>query len=312
MTVGRVALIAVFALLPALAAAQSRSAPRDLAPMAEEEESLPPVRARRAQRTLPPQPDLDDSETIAPSQMGQPPAPAKPRATRTRPAEPAALPGAEPPAAAKPRAPRAAEPGEAAAKPAPRAAAVATPAAPPPAGGRTLACSGVFGRDSSHLKLAMAFDSKNVVFTEVDGPEGTKLPASVLFPGDPRRRLEVLWQNEAGRADTALIVINGQSGWTTPKGLRLGLALAALEKINGKPFQIAGFDQDNAGTVVDWQGGALASLPGGCSVGIRLAPDAKAPETARAAAAGKTILSSEASLRALRPAVAEILIGYTR
>jgi hypothetical protein len=290
--------IAFFALLPALAAAQSRQAPRDPAPIMEEE-SLPPVRGRRAPRTLPPQPELDDSETLAPSQMRQTP----PQAQPARPAR--ARPAAAAPVSAEPAPVRSAEPS------APRPASTPRAATGTAAPGRALACGGVFGRDSSHLKLAMAFDSKNVVFTEVDGPEGSKLPASVVFPGDPKRRLEVLWQNEAGRSDTALIVINGQSGWAAPKGLRLGLALAALEKINGKPFQIAGFDQGNAGTVIDWQGGALASLPGGCSVGIRLAPDAKAPESARGAAAGKSLLSNEASVRALKPAVAEIILGYS-
>jgi hypothetical protein len=296
MVSGRVLIAAVLLLLPALAAAQNR-APRDPSPIMEEE-SLPPVRARRSSRELPPQPNLDDTETLAPSQIGQPPAQPRPPRTRPAPAEPPAARSAAPPPSAEPPAARPA--------PVPRT----TASTPPSAGGRSLACSGVFGRDSSHLKLAMAFDSKNVVFTEVDGPEGSKLPASVLFPGDPKRRLEVLWQNEAGRTDTALIVINGKSAWAAPKGLRLGLALAALEKINGKPFQIAGFDQDNAGTVVDWQGGALASLPGGCRVGVRLVPDAKASESARGEASGKTIASNEASVRALKPAVAEIILGY--
>jgi hypothetical protein len=175
---------------------------------------------------------------------------------------------------------------------------------------RTIACNGVFGKESSHLKLATRFDSRNVAFTEVDGPEGSRLMASVLFPNDPRRRLEVLWQNEAARADTHLIVINGQSAWTAPKGLRLGLALAALEKLNGKPFKMSGFDQPNGGSVSDWQGGALETLPGGCRLGIRLVPDAKATEAARNEVLGKEFLSNDAKMRAVRPIIAEIIIGY--
>src|SRR5262249_22924892 len=191
------------------------------------------------------------------------------------------------------------------------------PAATPPHaestrgdGPRVIACSGVFAKDSSHLKLATRFDSRNVAFTEVDGPEGSRLMASVLFPNDPRRRLEVLWQNEASRTDTHLIVINGQSTWTAPKGLRLGLALAALEKLNGKPFKMSGFDQPNGGSVNDWQGGALESLPGGCRLGIRLVADAKAPEAARNEVLGKEFLSNDAKMRAVRPIIAEIIIGY--
>lgn len=229
---------------------------------------------------------------------------------------PAAEPAPKPKPARKPRAqapaqPPAAEGGDPAAATAPAAAparaAGAKPAAGPP---RAIACSGAFAKDSNHLALAAAFNSKNLTFTEVDGPEGSKLNASVLFPDDPKRRLEVLWQNEAARSDTALIVVTGQSTWTGPKGLKLGLGLAALEKINGKPFKLSGFDQDNGGSVIDWQGGALASLPGGCNVGIRLAPDPKAPDPARAQAHGKEFVSTDAGMKGVKPAVVEILFGY--
>jgi hypothetical protein len=200
----------------------------------------------------------------------------------------------------------------AAARPAAEAATAATnpAAAKPSPSTRAIACTGVFGRESTHLKLAIAFDSRNLAYSEVDGPEGTKLNASVLFPNDPKRRLEVLWQNEASRADTSLIVINGQSQWTAPKGLRIGMPIAALEKANGKPFTIAGLDQDNGGSAIDWKGGALASLPGGCKIGVRLGADPKAKDDARAAAAGKEFESNDAAIKAARLSIVEIILGY--
>jgi hypothetical protein len=215
---------------------------------------------------------------------------------------PSAQPGPRPNRAARP-APEA-PPGAAADNP-------AAPAARKPAPGpRSVACSGVFAKDSSHLKLAQSFEAKNIEFGAVPGPEGTSLNASILYGGDPKRRLEVLWQNEAARSDVSLIVITGQSQWSAPKGLRLGLALAALEKLNGKPFKLSGFDQPDGGSVLDWQGGALAVLPGGCKVGLRLAPDPKAPQGALAAAAGKEFLSTDAAMRAAKPVIAEIVLGY--
>jgi hypothetical protein len=174
----------------------------------------------------------------------------------------------------------------------------------------TVACGGTFAKNSNHLKLATVYGPQNVTFAEVDGPQNSKLMASVLYPKDPKRHLEVLWNNEAARSDTSLVVINGQSTWTGPKGLRLGLPIAALEKLNGKPFQLAGFDQDNAGAAIDWQGGALDKVPGGCKVGVRMTPDPKATEEARTAAAGKVLMSSDAVVRAVQPKIAEILIGY--
>ncbi|MDQ2080446.1 hypothetical protein RA307_09660 [Xanthobacteraceae bacterium Astr-EGSB] len=252
-----------------------------------------------------PVPPVAEEDQISPRQIQQ----ENRRPTRT----PATQTSAPKPAAPMPAPkPRAAQPAQADARPttgATAAAAAARPAARISAP-RTISCSGVFGRESTHLKLAIAFDSKNLVFTEVDGPEGSKLNASVLFPNDPKRRLEVLWQNEASRADTSLIVIGGKSQWTGPKNMRLGMTLAALEKANGKPFSLSGLDQDNGGSVLDWKGGAMASLPGGCKVGVRFAADAKAKDEARAAAAGKELNSNDAVLKPARLTVTEIILGY--
>ena len=182
----------------------------------------------------------------------------------------------------------------------------AAPASP----ARAVACSGVFAKDTTHLKLATVFAVQNVTFTDVEAPDAAKVMATVLFPKDPKRRLEVWWQNEAARSGIYLIVINGQSAWSTPKGLRLGLGLAAIEKLNGKPFKLKGFDKDG-GSVSDWQEGALASLPGGCKVGARLAPSPKAPQAAREEVAStREFLSTDATMRAAAPAIAEIILGY--
>jgi len=184
----------------------------------------------------------------------------------------------------------------------------ATSSSGPPA--RTVACSGAFARDSSHIRLAQVFGPNNVIFDAVDGPDSSKLPASILFPKDPARRLEVLWTNESSRSGTQLIVINGRSNWSGPRGLKLGLQLTALEKINGKPFKLTGFGQDGS-TVAGWEGGALSKLAGGCQVGLRLVADRRAPDDARSkVAAAKELMSNDAGLRAVRATVAEILIGY--
>ena len=168
----------------------------------------------------------------------------------------------------------------------------------------------MFGKDSSHIKLTMVFNPQNVTFADVDGPGGTKLKATVLFPKDAKRRLEVWWQDESARTGTYLIVINGKSGWMAPKGVKLGMPLGALEKLNGKPFKLKGFDKDGS-TVTDWQGGALAQLPGGCKIGIRLMPDPGAPASARTAVSGaKEFTSSDTQMRALKPVIAEIILGY--
>ena len=116
----------------------------------------------------------------------------------------------------------------------------------------------------------MVFDSRNVTFEDVD-VGGTQVGASVLFPKDAKHRLEIWWANPASRSGTYLILINKQSTWSAPGGLKLGMTLAELEKLNHKPFKLKGFDKDNNATVSDWDGGALSKIPGDCKSGVSLA-----------------------------------------
>ena len=156
----------------------------------------------------------------------------------------------------------------------------------------------------------MTYDRKNVDFGEVDAGPGKSM-ASIIYPNDPKRRLEVWWSDRDKRKDVYLIAINGSSTWTGPGGLRLGLSLADLEKLNRKPFKLRGFDKDNTATVSDWDHGALAALSGGCKAGVILSAEAKAPaEVLAVLPVDREFSSADEALRAVRPSVIEILIGY--
>ena len=174
-----------------------------------------------------------------------------------------------------------------------------------------VACNGAFAKDSSHLKLAMFFDSKNITFTDVEAGDGSKVPASVLFPDDPKRRLEVWWSNITARKDIHLIVIGGQSTWAAPGGLRLGQTLEQVERLNHKPFKLKGFDKDRIATGSNWDGGALVTVAGGCKPGVSLRADAKASaEEIGALSVDEEYSSSDPAIRAAKPTVSEIPIGY--
>jgi hypothetical protein len=248
----------------------------------------PRVRGQQAPPALERDPDLDTDDQLAPSQVKQPMPAAVATPTggerRTRAAARATESTAEPGAIVRP------------------ARAVKQ---------YVVACDGVFGRDSSQAKLAMAYQSRNVSFTQVDAAGGGKVMASVLFAKDPKRRLEVWWSKPATRTDTHLIVINGQSDWIAPGELHLGLTLAELEHLNGKPFKLLGFNKDNIATLTDWNGGQLSALPGGCKLGISLRADPKAPApTLSAAPADRAFSSADTALRAANPTVSEILVAY--
>jgi hypothetical protein len=243
-----------------------------------------------------PQPNLNPEDQLSPAQVAQPmPAPVQePDGTGAGGANGA--PSGEP--AAK-RAGTAANPKPAPARVAARPARVG--------GARTVVeCSGPFAKDSGMLALAMAFDSRNMIFTHIK-VQGTDVGETVLFPNDPKRRLEVWWSNP-NRTGTYLIDITGKSTWTAPLGLRLGLTLEQLEKLNRKPFKVKAFDQDDIAGVASWDDGALAKLPGDCKAGVNVHAEAKSATTDLPAK--DEYSSDDPALRALKPTVAEILIGY--
>ena len=141
------------------------------------------------------------------------------------------------------------------------------------------------------------FGPDNVTFTDVDGPDNSKIQASVLFPRDPARRLEMLWNNTTSRSGTQVIAINGKSAWAAPRGVKLGAQLAAVEKLNGKPFKLTAFGADGS-TAADWQEGALLKLQGGCKIGMRFVADPRAPQEARSRAGGREGIAVERRQRA--------------
>src|SRR5580704_1197496 len=237
------------------------------------------------------QPQLRDDEQIMPSQIVRPPPapPAKPKvAAKQKPAAADTDTDDNPVAPAKPAAPP-------------------KPAEP----ARLVTCSGAFAKNSGHLRLAQAYGVHNVEFTQVSGDDGSTLMASVLFPTDPKRRLEVLWDDDTQRSGTRMIVIDGKSTWTAQKGVRLGLPLAALEKLNGKPFKLMGFEKAGMAAVSDWNGGALGLLTDGCKVGVQFKADPKvAAAVLDAASSDKEFVSSDPTIRAAKPVVGEIIVAY--
>jgi len=176
---------------------------------------------------------------------------------------------------------------------------------------RVIKCEGPFGRNASHADLVKAFGDRNVVYQDIDGAEGETIKASVLYPNDAKAKLEIIWGDEKARRRPT-IRARGQSAWASANGIRIGIAIADVEKMNGKPFTLAGFDWDYGGRVQDWQGGELAKpLPGGCIVGMEFVHQEDAPEASLTKVSGDVhFLSDNADMRAVEPYVAVVTISY--
>jgi hypothetical protein len=100
--------------------------------------------------------------------------------------------------------------------------------------------------------------------TRIEIGEGETAVGAVLFPGDSVRRTEIVWQDSVSRRRPArLIIRGGRTQWQLPRGITLGTTLQELERLNGRPFVLAGFGWDYAGVITDWKGGTLDSALAG-------------------------------------------------
>src|SRR5690606_35945044 len=108
--------------------------------------------------------------------------------------------------------------------------------------------------------------------------------ASVIFPRDKARRIEVLWIDEKRRRNPSEIRTGIDSTWRTAQGGRRGMSLSEIETLNGRPSELWGFGFDYGGTRLDWKGGALATQAGGCTLTqrftMREGPDSAADNAA--------------------------------
>ena len=170
----------------------------------------------------------------------------------------------------------------------------------------------MFAKESSHIKLATFFGADAITWTQVAGPEGSKLNASVLYPRDPKRRLEVLWNLDASRSDTQLIVINGQSTWIAPNGIKLGMPIAAIEKTQQEAVQPEGIrrrerrfrHQLGRRRAGDAAGRLQGQHP------VRARSESTGPGRTPICSATRKFQSSNPALRTVGPKVTEIILGY--
>jgi hypothetical protein len=143
------------------------------------------------------------------------------------------------------------------------------PQAQTAAGDMVLSCTGPFVKTATHASLVKHFGAKNVAWETVDGPEGSTYQVTAIYPKEPKKRLEVIWRDEAGRKDLlGLDVKSENTMWTGPGGLKMKMPIAQVEKLNGKPFMLTGYEWDMWGQVVDWKNGKMPAVAkaAGCDV----------------------------------------------
>lgn len=129
---------------------------------------------------------------------------------------------------------------------------------------------------TTRADLDTLFGKDNVRDGSLDSNEVPEA-ATVVFGNDTSAALAVTWDKE--RASNIHICFGTQTGpckWRTASGIRIGLPLMELQKLNGKAFQLAGYGFEGQGTVTSWRHGMLDEDPAGCGhLVVRLSPAAE-------------------------------------
>lgn len=178
-------------------------------------------------------------------------------------------------------------------------------AAGPDAALPPFACAGPFAADAGEAGLVRRFGRSNVVFRTVPAPEGEMVKATVLFPRDRSRRVEIVWFDERKRRRPAEVLVYDPGPWRTPEGIGIGATLGEVEAANGKPFTLSGFGWDYGGSVLDWDGGRLART--GCRLLLRFEPAGTYGDDLDG---DREFRSDQAQMRAARPVVYQMLLMY--
>ncbi len=180
----------------------------------------------------------------------------------------------------------------------------------PTAGPRVFQCSGPWAPTTTEVNLIADFGPQAITRADVQEPDGSTGPGSVLLAGDSKLRVDIAWADGLGYTVPTRAAFTEESAWSVA-GVRIGASLADVERANGRPFRIQGFGGNAGGVVVDWQKGALGNMPGPCRLGVQFALTAEASNGGQAKVSGpKIFLSSDPNIRALKPIVGLFWVNY--
>ena len=174
-----------------------------------------------------------------------------------------------------------------------------------------LNCAGPFAKDTSHAKLVTEFGDKNVAFKDVETPGNILVKATVIFDNDPTKRAVFFWGDNKARNKLSSILIEAPSRWAGPGGIRNGLPLKELEKLNGGSFSMVAFGGVNGGNVSGLKG-PFVNVAGGCTLVPRFEPGIANPLPPRYASVTgeQTLVSTNFMLRRVRAQIGEWRVNY--
>jgi hypothetical protein len=171
--------------------------------------------------------------------------------------------------------------------------------------------SGTITSESREADLRHRYGPDAVDSTRIELGEGETAPGTVLYPRDSLRRAEILWQDTVARRRPTRIILRGnQSKWQVGPGISLGTSLKELERLNGRPFTLAGFGWDYAGVITDWKSGALDSALAGIKLYLDPAPAQYESAPYAQVLGDRDYSSALPPMQQLNPKVTQIFVDF--
>lgn len=144
--------------------------------------------------------------------------------------------------------------------------------------------------------IERAYGKGSLKQQKIPGAEGEEIDGAKLFAGTDRE-LEIVWDPDNDKKQVVFDIRVMGKVWKFENGLKSGMTVEEVEKINGKPFKIAGFEWDYGG-YANFEGGKLEG-----KVSIRFSPTTEnIPEYL---SGDKQLSSTDKKLRAAKPLVDE-------
>lgn len=171
-------------------------------------------------------------------------------------------------------------------------------------------CTGVFGPDSSEALLIKTYGADNVVTGQVPGAEGMDMLATTVFPNDPDKTMVFGWMNEETREGLGFVDL--PPSIEGPHGVHVGMSVADVLAINGKPFSIGGFWWDYGGYAQIEQGTLANADDATCFVSLRFSPADEYPQDLDVSAVSGevSIPADEPLLEKLDTRVSTVSVSY--
>ena len=116
------------------------------------------------------------------------------------------------------------------------------------------------------------------------------------------------------RDENNKLLASGTPRWITDQGLKIGLSLRAVEKLNGRAFALYGFGWDYGGLSAGWKGGRLEQKGGKTFIGLGFGVSDSLPDAQEklyeSLMGDQEFLSNNPAMQQLNPTIQNLTISF--